>query len=57
MSFILELYFSHPLGLLIIDDCANVLIFMFDCDSKEKEHQNTWQSDLYSGPPRTIQKA
>jgi hypothetical protein len=30
-------------------------VFMFDYDTKEKEHQNTWQSDLYSGAmsPRT----
>jgi hypothetical protein len=28
---------------------------MFDYDTKEKEHQNTQQSDKYSGatPPRT----
>ena len=32
---------------------------MFDYDTKEKEHQNTRQSDLYSGatPPRTNQIA
>jgi hypothetical protein len=33
-------------------------VFNFDCDAKEKEHQNTRQSDLYWGgggggmPPR-----
>jgi hypothetical protein len=33
--------------------------FMFDFDTKEKEHQNTWQSDKYLGatPPRTNQIA
>jgi hypothetical protein len=32
---------------------------MFDYDTKEKEHQNTRQSDLYSGAtsPRTNQIA
>jgi hypothetical protein len=32
---------------------------MFDFDTKEKEHQNTRQSDLFSGttPPRTNQIA
>jgi hypothetical protein len=32
---------------------------MFDYDTKEREHQNTQQSDLYSGatPPRTNQIA
>jgi hypothetical protein len=32
---------------------------MFDYDTKEKEHRNTRQSDLYSGatPPRTNQIA
>jgi hypothetical protein len=32
---------------------------MFDYDTKEKEHQSTRQSDLYSGatPPRTNQIA
>jgi hypothetical protein len=29
-------------------------VFMFDCDTKEKEHQNTRQSDY---PPRTNQIA
>jgi hypothetical protein len=31
-------------------------VFMFDYDTEEKEHQNTRQSDLYSGatPPRTV---
>jgi hypothetical protein len=29
---------------------------MFDYDTKEKEHQNTWQSDLCT-PPRTNQIA
>jgi hypothetical protein len=30
-------------------------VFMFDFDTKEKEHQHTLQSDKYSGatPPRT----
>jgi hypothetical protein len=38
-------------------------IFIFYYDTKEKEHQNTWQSDLYSRvgvggvPPRTNQIA
>jgi hypothetical protein len=35
------------------------VFFMFDYDIKEKEHQNTRQSDSYSGatPPRTNQIA
>jgi hypothetical protein len=34
-------------------------VFVFDYDKKKKEHQNTRQSDLYSGamPPRTNQIA
>jgi hypothetical protein len=34
-------------------------VFIFNNDTKEKEHQNTRQSDLYSGatPPRTNQIA
>jgi hypothetical protein len=31
--------------------------FMFDYDTKEKEHQNTRQSDLYSGASRINQIA
>jgi hypothetical protein len=34
-------------------------VFVFDYDTKDKEHQNTRQSDLYSGamPPGTNQIA
>jgi hypothetical protein len=34
-------------------------VFMFDFDTKEREHQNTRQSDLYSGttPPHSYQIA
>jgi hypothetical protein len=31
------------------------MLLIFDYDTKEKEHQNTWQSDLYWGATPLVQ--